>query len=134
MKKYIIYAIECFLTGETYIGSTSMTLKKRMQKHTGFDNHTASKDIINRDCYIAYIIDEIFDTAENLNIQEVYYMNLYNSVNKNKKLNTFKYAGKSKSKYINSPKITCECGSTFKKINIRSHINSKKHSEFKNLL
>lgn len=130
MKKYIIYSIECFITGEIYIGTTTQTLKRRMTKHTGRDNHTASKEIINRDCYMVNILEELIDTPQNINILEIQYINLFDAINKNKKINTYKYAGIWKKKSEESPIIECECGSKYKKINIRSHLNSKRHSDF----
>ena len=54
-RKYTIYMLVCNITGDTYYGSTCMTLKDRMRDHKSKSSRCSSKIIINRGNYLPLI-------------------------------------------------------------------------------
>ena len=77
----ITYCIECNITGEKYYGSTKSTLSIRMNSHRN-KLDCASKEILLRDDYVVYTLAE-YDTIEEAELKEKWYINNKECINKN---------------------------------------------------
>jgi len=76
----IVYCIECNITGEKYYGSTKSTLNVRMSVHTNINNRCCSKEILLRDDYVVYTLEE-FDTIEEARLKEGWYIDNNECIN-----------------------------------------------------
>lgn len=114
----LVYWISCNETNENYIGSTTMTLKQRMNKHK--NKYTNAKSIIERNNYKVIILEDNID-KDILRIREQFYMDCCdNLVNK--------------MKAYTKPviKISCMCGSIINTRYYNQHILTWKHKSFMN--
>ena len=148
MNKYQngkIYKLTDNTNGNIYIGSTTQTLNRRLQKHRASYNcylnpnvkqgYMTSFNIIkNNDYKIELICDYPCDTNRQLEEKEQEYIDMYDCINKSwsygndlekYKLNIKKHTlERSKKKYI------CECGCEVLLSNKSRHIKTKKHIKF----
>lgn len=86
-----IYGVKCNITGEVYIGSTELTLKRRLQKHEsalrsyekGTRKTKCSIDkILNRGDYYIYLIEEFeCNTKEEKYAKETHYQTTMECIN-----------------------------------------------------
>lgn len=80
--QYLIYKIECKISGEVYVGSTSKSIDERMSFHLSSSNGTRSKQIIERGSYSIDILETLQDCDKYLALErEKYYMLEFNCVN-----------------------------------------------------
>jgi len=77
----LIYQIVCNITNERYIGSTSLSLRKRMCYHRHKDSHCSSKQILDRGDYTADILEETELEGIELRKLEQYYMDTMDCIN-----------------------------------------------------
>ena len=80
--KGIVYKIECKITSEVYIGSTTHTIKQRQKGHKSPSNKCASKQIIARGNYEFIILEEIeFEDQNELLYLERQYQKIIPNIN-----------------------------------------------------
>jgi hypothetical protein len=129
----IVYAIRCRETGEVYVGSTKLTLNKRMSVH--YSHNCVSKQIMERGNYIVEILEEVED-VEQLRWRELHYVDtLDKCINIRKPIVSENYKSEYNKQYAkdnadvikarhnhwSSEKITCECGRQVRRGDISSH-------------
>lgn len=145
----IIYRIVCNTTGEQYIGSTTKSLKKRMNGHTNKKNSSTSKQIIDRNNYHVQVIEQLFVYDKSvLHQYEAYHIKNNVCVNKlmpfrseeeKKELtrdyqrgDKFKIYTKNYYKVYNSKfteSIKCGCGGGWKyACDKKKHLKTKRHN------
>jgi hypothetical protein len=144
-----IYAIECNVTGQKYIGSTcEPTLAKRLTKHitnykcylNGTQNYVSSFKIFdNGDYYIVLLEKYPCDTKDELLARERYHTNNIDCVNRIKCQGMKNEIGekgyqkqyREKNKDIIHAKFNekhiCICGNCYTYVNKIRHLKSKKH-------
>ena len=76
----ITYCIVCNITGQKYYGSTKTTLNIRMNHHKNYLD-CSSKEILLRDDYVVYTLDE-YDTIEEARMKEDWYICNNKCINK----------------------------------------------------
>ena len=142
-----IYKIVCDETGLVYYGSTTQKLCERLAQHKRKGNGCKTKEMKNPKIYLI----EYFpcNTKEELTKRERWFIeNIeccnkkiptrtpkeYREDNKEKlkeKKKEYNEANKDKIKEKMKVKITCECGSTYRKYDKTQHEKSKKHHKVK---
>ena len=141
-----IYAIECNVTGQKYIGSTcEPTLAKRLTKHVGsykcylkgtFYNYISSFKIFENGDYCIVLLEKYpCDTKDELLARERYWCNELECINQRKgqgMLNELSKKGynkqyREKNKDIINGKHICICGNCYTYANKIQHLKSKKH-------
>jgi len=148
MNKYQngkIYKLTDNTNGNIYIGSTTQTLNRRLQKHRASYNcylnpnvkqgYMASFDIIKNDDYkIQLICDYPCDTNRQLEEKEQEYINMYDCINKSRSygndLEKYKETMKRHKIERSKKKYICECGCEVLLSNKSRHIKTKKHIKF----
>jgi len=153
----IIYKLVCEITGETYIGSTRLSLEDRLNKH--LTQNCCSRQILARGKYYIEQLElypcnsrqelerregeyqRVFECI-NINIagrtQAEYkqdnkekvdeYRKQYQQDNKNKeKRKQYEQANKEKIKARKSNEVMCECGIKSTQNNLQRHKLTKKH-------
>jgi len=148
-----IYKIVCNTTGETYYGSTTQPLWKRMGHHRCKTNSANSKQIIERGNYDYVLVEEYpCDNKEQLHKRERYYIENNECINitiptrTNKEYckywreNNKEYDKERRDKYKEQDKkyqeqmkekVICECGCKVAKSWLREH---KKTDIHKNIM
>lgn len=126
-----IYALICLETGDTYIGSTTLSLKERLRSHqwhnTSFrktgKHWKASLPIIERGCYEMVEIEQYPCSSEKeLQERETYYINNIPCQNISKRVN---YTEREWGSFKNM----CECGASYTNRHKAKHQKSKKHKD-----
>jgi hypothetical protein len=79
--KMLIYYIQDKDTEDTYFGSTSRTLEKRMSSHKSTSNTCVSRDIIKRDNYEYGILEDDITDKDFLLDGEKWYIQNYPCIN-----------------------------------------------------
>ena len=83
-----IYGIICWFTGEIYIGSTTVSLEKRLTQHK-YSNECSSKYIIQRNNYEIFLLEQFkYENNKDLLWKERYYYDSYDCVNINPPITT----------------------------------------------
>jgi hypothetical protein len=151
-----IYEIICWTTGRRYVGKTTRTKKKRLQDHesnfrTG-KNHTYSVfQVLEHGNYDIYELEKVED-EDKLSDRELYYIQHIDCVNtydgtfdmteymkkrheanrevRLKKMKEYHEANREKILEKAKEKITCECGSIFRKSDKARHEKTKIHLNF----
>ena len=89
MNNYIIYRIRDKTTGDTYIGSTRMSLEERIKRHKRNKLECKSKPIIDKDNYTVKVLLKMYCSKTTARWLERFSMkNHYNVVNSNKSITT----------------------------------------------
>ena len=148
-----IYAIECNVTGQKYIGSTcEPTLAKRLTKHVGsykcylkgtFYNYISSFKIFENGNYCIMLLEKYpCDTKDELLARERYWTNSIDCVNKVKVQGMYNLLGEKeykkqyheKNKDVihaqKNEKHNCVCGNCYTHANKQRHIRSVKHQQY----
>jgi len=141
----LVYWIHCNETNQNYIGSTTYSLNKRINEHIKESYKYSSKPIIDRNNYSVSILEDNIN-KDILKVREQFYMdccdnllNIYraNGVDEVKKKKTLAKAyhnywinHKEEINKKKGIKITCECGSVYRKSGKSQHIKTKKHLDF----
>jgi hypothetical protein len=147
-----IYAIECNVTGQKYIGSTcEPTLAKRLTKHVG--NHrcylkgtyhyvSSFKIFENGDYCIVLLEKYPCDTKDELLARERYWCNELECINQRKNQGMYNSLGeKGFAKYYyennkdmihakKNEKHECTCGGKYTVAHKQKHIRSAKHQQY----
>ncbi len=141
-----IYKIVCNNTGLVYYGSTTQKyLTNRLHQHRQVYNTCTSRKIINGGNYDILLVENVnCNSKDELRARERFYIENNDCVNKvipgrtnkewriinreKKKEYDKKYRTENKEKI--GEKITCSCGSTFRKDNKSNHQITNKHKEF----
>lgn len=147
---YKIYAIICNITGETYFGSTK-DFSRRMYDHKSKKQNCSSSQILERGDYRVEILEEDDYTLEEAREREDFYYQNFECVNKytpgvpgrtkkewckvnkeaiKEKDKEWYEANKERIEEKNRAKMTCECGSTFRKDTKARHEKTNKHQLF----
>lgn len=141
MKRGIIYKIICNITGEQYIGSTFMNLKKRIADHKAKSNKCSSKQIIDRgdwryekimDCYVKdknelrKIEQNFIDNNPCINKLCAFQTEEEKEEKNRIRCKNYYHANK----IIINQKIYCCCGSEISKKNKTRHERTKKHKDY----
>ena len=138
----IVYMIECLETGEKYVGSTKGLLHTRMIAHKSVKGDCCSKQIIDRNNYTSYIVEEV-EEGGNLLKREQYHMD--NTVCINKR-NAYGFNNREErerqrqaKRYQENretilekarEKITCECGAIICRGSKSLHLKCKRHQNW----
>ena len=144
-----IYAIECNVTGQKYIGSTcEPTLSKRLTKHVGnyrcylkgTYNYVSSFKIFENGNYCIVLLEKYpCDTKDELLARERHWCNDLECINQRKNQGMYNELGEKeyKKQYretnkeaINTKKKekhNCICGNCYTYVNKIRHLKSKKH-------
>lgn len=148
-----IYQVVCNITGETYIGSTAVSLEERLRIHKKSTNPCRSKQIIERGDY--YI--ELLETYPCNNEFELYrkegeYQKSMKCINRNIagrtikewrednkeiqsiKRKKYRIENAEKIKSYSSQVVVCECGFHSSYNHFARHKRSKKHIDLMNKL
>jgi hypothetical protein len=142
-----IYKIECFITGEIYIGSTcEPTLARRLAKHVSDckrwrgdkGRKTTSFDIIERGDYKIILIEKfICNSKDELTARESHYIKEYKLIGKciNKRIEsrTAKEWRQENAEAIKEKKyipFVCDCGTRYLYVNRSRHFRTKNHLKF----
>lgn len=86
MSKYKIYKITNILNNKCYIGQTSESLKKRFNRHMGYQSQEHDTKFYRavkkygKECFIIDLIDDTAKNQEELDEKEVYWINYFDSV------------------------------------------------------
>ena len=146
-KTFIFYEIRCNITDEVYIGSTSLTLERRIKHHIsdakGTRSVCSSRTIILRGDYGYSIIRESdFTSSKAARFEEQNCIDLYkergqkviNKIDAAIKISLTEYHQKAQKKYkvgtgANPISIPCPCGGKFLTGDKR-HENTRKHSKW----
>jgi len=126
-----IYKVICSETGRVYVGSTTVTLSRRMTNHRALSNTAMTKDFI--DGKIFLIEDYPCGRKEELLSRERFYIETMDCVNKIIPTRTKKEYRQEKHEQIvtqNKEKFNCECGATITRGNKSHHFKTKKHIKF----
>ena len=139
-----VYCIECNITGEKYIGSTTIDwLSNRIAIHNYQSKHDkvncSSKSIMKRGDYKYYILEEF----ENISTKELhdkerdYIMKTDKCVNKvmledpkevvRRAKRNYRLANREKLLAHNREKVVCECGAEVSRQNLKRHQEGKSH-------
>ena len=146
----LIYYIQDKDTEDTYFGSTSRTLEKRMSRHKSISNQCVSRDIIKRDNYKYGILEDDITNKDFLLDAEKWYIQNYPCINKNNpkpsREERLKQKKEADRKYLLTHKkeirkkkttgdyykkqIDCPCGGHYR-LNTKSlHYKTKKHIKY----
>jgi len=148
-----IYAIECNVTGQKYIGSTcEPTLAKRLTKHVGsykcylkgtFYNYISSFKIFENGDYCIVLLEKYpCDTKDELLARERYWCNELECINQRKNQGMYHELGKKgydkqyREKNIDmihakyNEKHNCTCGGKYTVAHKQKHIRSAKHQQY----
>ena len=143
-----IYAIECNVTGQKYIGSTcEPTLSKRLTKHVGnyrcylkgTYNYVSSFKIFENGNYCIVLLEKYpCDTKDELLARERHWCNDLECINQRKNQGIKNELGKKgygkynyeKKKDKLKEKHHCTCGNCYTQSNKQQHIRSAKHQEY----
>jgi len=124
-----VYKIVCNETGETYYGSTTQTLSRRMSSHRAKNNKCSSKQIIERGNYDMILCEECScENKEQLHAIERKWIDENECVNKfipNRKYKEYikEYTTKNKDKMLAKKKIY------YQENKEEIHIKDKKYNE-----
>jgi hypothetical protein len=147
-----IYAIECNVTGQKYIGSTcEPTLSKRLTKHVGnyrcylngTSNYVSSFKIFENGNYFIVLLETYpCDTKDELLARERYWCNELECINQCKCQGMYNLLGeKGFGKYYReknkdsiqakkNEKHNCICGGKYTHVHKQQHIRSAKHQQY----
>ena len=147
-----IYAIECNVTGQKYIGSTcEPTLAKRLTKHinnyrcylNGTYPYVSSFDVLQNRNYVIVLIESYpCNSKDELHARERYHTNNIDCVNKIKNQGMYHELGEKeyhkqyheKNKDIihaqQKEKHNCICGGKYTHIHKIQHLKTKKHQQY----
>jgi hypothetical protein len=147
-----IYAIECNVTGQKYIGSTcEPTLSKRLTKHVGnyrcylkgtYHYVSSFKIFENGNYFIVLLETYPCDTKDELLARERYWCNELECINQCKNQGMINELGikeytkqykkqyREKNKDIINGKHDCICGNCYTYKNKSQHLKSKKHQQY----
>ena len=133
-----IYKVICSATGRVYIGSTTVTLSRRMTSHRAPNNRCMTKDFI--DGKIFLIEDYPCERKEQLLSRERFFIESMECVNKCRPIITNEETIESKKEYYQKhkdqlnekkrEKISCECGSNYSRSGKSRHFKTEKHIKF----
>ena len=147
-----VYIIRSPNTDDVYIGSTTMTLKKRFSVHKTPSNQTTSYLVIDEGDATIELLEEIkvIDKRE-LEFYENQYLELYRDIAVNgkgafgedkKTINKKDYENhrekriekhkiyREKNREKNKLKVECTCGSVIRKYEIPRHNKTQKHKNY----
>ena len=143
-----IYAIECNVTGQKYIGSTcEPTLSKRLTKHVGnyrcylkgTYNYVSSFKIFENGNYCIVLLEKYpCDTKDELLARERHWCNDLECINQIKCQGMYNLLGekgfmkyyREKNKDIINGKHDCICGNSYTYTHKARHEKTKKHQEY----
>ena len=134
-----IYMISSPNTDKVYIGSTTMKLIDRFNRHKAVSNETRSKNIIESGDAVITAIDSIEDEdKEELEIKELEYIQFYKDIcinikgTKDSHSKEYKSPGDIAGRYKtqqNTKNDCCVCGGKYTNSHRSEHFKSKKHFE-----
>ena len=147
MTTYLIYKLECLITGQCYYGHCK-DLNKRMKGHKSKSNKCKSKAIIDLNNYQYYPIEENIPDLHIALWREKYYVENFQCVNRNMPFQTeeekreinklhssnYYYNNITEVKKKKQQKFVCECGSRYTRNHKSEHFKTVKHINYLNLL
>ena len=143
-----IYKIIDNTNDNIYIGSTCMTLKKRLQRHEssykmflkGLCSNTRSFDILKNNRFEIMLLEDCnIKTEEELKARERFFIENNECTNKNvpgrtrkEYQNTYYENNKEKYNEQRKEKFECSCGSILRISDKSAHLKTKKHINYLN--
>ncbi len=135
----VVYCIRCKITGETYYGSTTYSIQKRMYQHRFKTSRTSSRSIIERGDYEVSVIEEVENWL--LPYYEKYYIKNFPCVNKSLPFATREEVKQNQDEFdrsyyqINKEQVLqrlarpyeCECGLTIPWGKKARHLRTQRH-------
>lgn len=135
----VVYCIRCKITGETYYGSSILSIQRRMILHRSKRNKASSRSIIERGDYEVIVVEEVEDWL--LPYYEKYYIKNFPCINQKlpfatkeenlqedqKQSNRYHQTHQTEIRQRKARPYECECGLTIVWSCKARHLKTQRH-------